>query len=161
MDTSSARSFRFARPVDGVIGWSFKRNCSITPQQLLRVFIMLSMVSLGVASLFWFHGAVWVLPFAFVEITVLAIAFVVYARHATDAELARLEGDWLVVRLETAGKVELMRFPRASVRVEPLQDEANLIEVTARDMRLCFGRHVRAEWRPLVAQEMRLALRGM
>lgn len=161
MHTSSARSFRFARPVDGVIGWSFKRNCSITPTQLLRVFIMLSVASLGVASFFWLQGAVLVLPFAFVEITVLAIAFVMYARHATDAEVARLEGDWLVVQLETAGKVEQVRFPRASVRVEPLQDEANLIEVTARGMRLCFGRHVRAEWRPLVAQEMRLALRGM
>ena len=161
MQMSTSRSYRFARPVDGFIGWSFKRNCSITPAQLLKVFVMLSAVSLGVATFFWFQGAVLVLPFAFVEITVLAIAFVVYARHATDAETARLEGDWLVVQLETAGKVEQMRFPRASVRVEPLEDEANLIEVTARDMRLCFGRHVRAEWRPLVAQEMRLALRGI
>jgi uncharacterized membrane protein len=161
MQTLSSRSYRFARPIDGSIAWSFKRNCSISPAQLLQVFAMLGAVSLGVAGFFWAQGAVLVLPFACLEIAVLGIAFVVYARHATDAEVATLEGDWLVVQLETAGKVEHMRFPRASVRVEPLEDEANLIELTARDMRLCFGRHVRSEWRPMVAQEMRLALRGM
>ena len=161
MHPSSSRSFRFARPVDGHIGWTFKRNCSIKPAQLLQVFVMLSAVSFAVAIFFWFQGAVLVLPFAVIEVLVLAISFVVYARHATDGECAILDGDWLVVQVETAGKLEQMRFPRASVRVEPLEDKSNLIELTARDMRLCFGRHVRAEWRPLVAQEMRLALRGM
>ena len=107
------------------------------------------------------YGATYVLPFAFLEVTVLGIAFVAYARHATDGEIATLEQNWLVIEQEVAGKRAETRFPRASVRIEPLADNDNLIEVSARGERLEFGRHLRAEWRPLVAREMRFAVRGV
>lgn len=152
---------RFGQTAENGLVWSFRRNCAIRPGQLIGVFAVLSAVSLGVAGAFWFQGAPYVLPFACLEVTVLAIAFVAYARHATDGETAKLDENWLVIEQEVAGKKAEKRFPRASVRIEPLADSDNLIEVSARGDRLEFGRHLRAEWRPLVAREMRFAVRGV
>ena len=161
MAPTSASLLRFGQSADGNMVWSFRRNCAIRPAQLLGVFAFLSAVSLSVATVFWMYGATYVLPFAFLEVTVLGIAFVAYARHATDGEIATLEQNWLVIEQEVAGKRAEIRFPRASVRIEPLADNDNLIEVSARGERLEFGRHLRAEWRPLVAREMRFAVRGV
>jgi uncharacterized membrane protein len=156
----TASAMRFGQATESGLLWSFRRNCAMKPSQLLAVLAFLSAVSLGVASAFWWQGAVFVMPFALIEVSMLAVAFFAYARHATDSETARLDANWLVIEQEIGGKRVETRFPRASVRIEPLADSGNLIEVTARGDRLEFGRHVRADWRPLVAREMRFAVRG-
>jgi uncharacterized membrane protein len=161
MASVPATSLRFGQTTDNALVWSFRKNCAIRPGQLIGVFAGLSVASLSVAMAFWFQGATYVLPFACLEVAVLAIAFVLYARHATDGETAKLDQNWLVIEQEIAGKRVENRFPRASVRIEPLADNDNLIEVSARGDRLEFGRHLRAEWRPLVAKEMRFAVRGV
>ena len=110
MAPTSASLLRFGQSADGNMVWSFRRNCAIRPAQLLGVFAFLSAVSLSVATVFWMYGATYVLPFAFLEVTVLGIAFVAYARHATDGEIARLEQNWLVIEQEIAGKRVENRF---------------------------------------------------
>jgi uncharacterized membrane protein len=142
------------------VQWLLKRNCSITPAQLLGLFMSLSVVSLGIATFFWFQGAKLVMPFAWLELMAVGAAFVVYARHAQDGEKISLQGGQLVVELEIAGRLQRAEFNREWVRVEPQSGDGSLIEVSGQGRTVRVGRHVRPELRPALAREIRRALRG-
>ncbi len=152
--------FRFATVQGQNIHWFLKRNCSVTPAQLGWLYASLCVVSLGIATFFWFQGAVLILPFAWVELVGVGIAFLVYARHAGDGERISLEGRQLVVELESAGHLRRAEFNRDWVRVEPGAGKRSLIEVSGQGQRVSVGRYVRPELRPALAQEIRRALRG-
>jgi uncharacterized membrane protein len=100
------------------------------------------------------------MPFAWLELLAVGVGFLVYARHAADREQISLRDRHLVVELEQAGKVERMEFRREWVRVEPKQGDNSLIEVSAQGQSIQVGRYVRPELRPLLAKEIRMALRG-
>ncbi len=152
--------FRFATVQDQNIHWFLKRNCSVSPAQLGWFYASLCVVSLGIATFFWFQGAVLVLPFAWAELAGVGIAFLVYARHAGDLEKISLEGHQLVVELESAGHLRRALFNRDQVRVEPGAGNRSLIELSGQGQRVGVGRFVRPELRPALAQEIRRALRG-
>ncbi len=153
--------FRFATVQGQNIHWFLQRNCSVTPAQLAWLYLSLCVVSLGIASVFWWHGATLVLPFAWVELVAVGVAFVVYARHAADGETISLQGRRLVVELESAGRRERAEFDRDWVRVEPSAADRSLIEVSGRGRSVNVGRYVRPELRPALAQEIRRALRDV
>ncbi len=140
--------------------WSIRRNCSLTPAQLLRFYLGMSAVSLGIASLFWFMGAHLVMPFAWLELMLLGGALLVYARHASDGEKITLRGSVLVVEREHGGQTERTEFAREWVRVEPSSGDGSLIEVSGQGRRVVVGRHLRPQLRPALARELRLALRS-
>ena len=142
------------------VQWLLKRNCSVTPTQLLGLFISLSVVSLGIATFFWFQGATLIMPFAWIELLAVGTAFVIYARHARDGEKISLQGGQLVVELETAGRLQRAEFNREWVRVEPKKGDGSLIEVSGQGRSIQVGRYVRADLRPALAREIRFALRG-
>ena len=142
------------------VQWLLKRNCSITPAQLLGLFVSLSVVSLGIATFFWVQGATLIMPFAWAELIAVAIAFTVYARHARDGEKISLQGGQLVIELETAGRLQRAEFNREWVRVEPKDGDGSLIEVSGQGQSVKVGRHVRPELRPALAREIRFAIRG-
>ena len=83
-----------------------------------------------------------------------------YARHATDGETIRLAGQQLVVELENGGRMQRSEFRREWVRVEPGAADNSLIELSAHGKSVRVGRYVRPELRPLLAREIRLALRS-
>ncbi|MFY7984154.1 MAG: DUF2244 domain-containing protein, partial [Burkholderiaceae bacterium] len=116
-------------------------------------------LSLGIATFFWLQGATLILPIAWLELAAVGVALLVYARHATDGERISLQGGRLVVELESAGRTERAEFHRDWVRVEPQSDQRSLIEVSGRGQTVQVGRFVRPELRPLLAQEIRTALR--
>ena len=60
--------FRFATVQGQNIHWFLKRNCSVTPVQLGWFYASQCAVSLGIATFFWFQGAVLILPFAWAEL---------------------------------------------------------------------------------------------
>ena len=153
------RGYRFATIQGQSIHWALKRNCSISPAQLGWFYASLCVVSLGIAIVFWVHGATMVLPFAWLELTAVGLALLAYARHASDGERISLQGRFLVVELENAGRLERAEFPREAVRVEPQSDERSLIELSWRGRSVRVGRFVRPEWRAELAQEIRRALR--
>lgn len=162
--TPAASPFRFATYIaDGqhqAIQWLIKRNCSVTPVQLVRLYISLCVVSLGIAGLFWMQGARMIMPFAWLELLAVGTAFVVYARHARDGEKITLDGPRLVVELENGGRTERAEFARDWVRVEPRSGDGSLIEVSGQGRTVVVGRHLRPELRPALAREIRFALRG-
>ncbi len=157
MQASSA--FRFARVTEQAIDWRLRRNCSVTPQQLSLLYASLCLVSLLIGVWFWSLGAKLVIGFAGIELLAVGWAFLAYARHAADGETVTLRGGRLIVEQERAGRREKMEFGCAQVRIESSQQPWALIEVCGSGRRVQLGRYTRPEWRPLLAGEIRRALR--
>jgi uncharacterized membrane protein len=157
--TQGSKDFRWATVTPQGVHWNLRRNCSVSPAQLAVALGLVGAVSLSVAVFFWFLGAVLVLPFALVELTALAAAFLFHARHAADRESIRLEAGRLVVEFETAGRLVRNEFAREWVRIDPPRGR-ELVEVCGGGRSVCVGRFVRPELRHLLAREMRQALHG-
>ncbi len=132
----------------------------MTPAQLGWLYLSLCALSLGIGLFFWFQGATLVLAFAGLEITVVGLAFLAYARHATDGERISLQGARLVVECESAGRLERAEFERQWVRVEPKSGDRSLIELSGQGRSIEVGRFVRPELRQVLAREIRKALRS-
>ena len=163
----SPPAFRFAtlpaqdtHPQGVAVLWLLKRPCSLSPAQLGWFYLSLCLVSLGIAAFFWSQGAAVVMTFALMELLAVGAAFLLYSRHAGDAEKIVLHDGQLVIELETAGRTERAEFNREWVRVEPKDGDGSLIEVSGQGRSVRVGRHMRPELRPLLAREIRLALRA-
>lgn len=155
----SNQAYQFAQVSGQAIQWRLKRNCSFTPVQLGWMYASLCAVSLGIGVFFWLQGATLVLAFAGLEVAVVGLAFLAYARHATDGEMICLQGGNLVVELETAGRLKRAEFERQWVRVEPKSGDLSLIELSGHGRSIEVGRFVRPELRQVLAHEIRKALR--
>ena len=153
-------AYQFAQESGPAIQWQLRRNCSVTPAQLGWLYLYLCVVSLGIGVFFWVQGATLVLAFAGLEITVVGLAFLAYARHATDGEWISLQGTSLVVEKESAGRRERAEFSRQWVRVEPKSGDHSLIELSGQGRSIEVGRFVRPELRQVLAREIRRALRS-
>ena len=147
------------RAASGGIEWTLKRNCSITPTQLLAAFAAQCALSLGVAGFFWLQGARLVMPFAWCELLAVAVAMLAFARHAGDRERIVLGGGRLLIERSDGGRVERTEFAQQAVRVRAGLDAGSLVELTSRGETIAVGRHVRPELRPWLAAELREALR--
>ena len=156
----SNTNYQFAQESGPAIHWQLRRNCSVTPSQLGWLYLSLCGLSLGIGLFFWFQGATLVLAFAGLEITAVGLAFLAYARHATDGENISLQGTRLVVECESAGRLERAEFAREWVRVEPKSGDNSLIELSGQGRSIEVGRFVRPEMRQVLAREIRKALRS-
>jgi uncharacterized membrane protein len=136
--------------------WKLARNCSLTPKQLLVVFVALSMLSLTVALFFWLMGARWVMPFACLELGALGAAFLVYARHAGDAEWVALRGDQLLVRRCHGGRWSQWQAELAWLRVGWAPN--GLVELRVAGRSLQVGASASNGQRQKMMQELRAAL---
>ncbi|MDP3823634.1 MAG: DUF2244 domain-containing protein [Burkholderiales bacterium] len=158
----AASPLRFGRESasgDASVQWVLKRNCSITPRQMLWFFGSLSLVSLAIGGFFWQQGATLVLPFAWIELIAVAAALFVYTRHATDSEHIELQPGRLIVEHACGRRVERVEFVPSWVRVEPESGDRSLVELSGQGLRICVGRFVRPELRRQLAEELRWALR--
>ncbi len=153
-------TYQFAQESGPAIQWQLRRNCSVTPAQLGWLYLSLCVLSLGIGVFFWMQGATLVLAFAGLEVIVLGLAFLAYARHATDGEWISLQGASLVVERESAGRRERSEFARQWVRVEPKSGDHSLIELSGQGRSVEVGRFVRPELRQVLAREIRRALRS-
>jgi uncharacterized membrane protein len=159
----AGRAWRFGREIDGgrsqAMQWVLRRNCSITPRQLLGFYLSLASVSLLIALGFWWAGATVVLAFAGFEVLMLGVALAVYAQHATDCETITLAGGELAIEHRHGVTLDASRFRAEWVRVEPSAGDGSLVEVSGEGRRAQIGRYLRPEWRSQLAQEIRAALR--
>ena len=140
--------------------WRLRRNCSITPGQLLGVFVCLAVLSFGVAAFFWMMGATLVMPCAALELLAVAVAFLVFARHANDGDSVSLQGGALVVEQETAGRTVRSEFALPWVQVRALPEQGRMIEVSGGGRSVMIGRFLRPEQRARLVRELDQALRG-
>jgi uncharacterized membrane protein len=139
--------------------WDLRRNCSISPRQLLNAYLLLCALA-GVVGLgFWLQGVEAVLVFTSLELVAVGIAMLLMARHAGDREVITLADREMAVEQHVGPLVECTRFHADWVRVEPSAGEGSLVELSGEGRSVRIGRHLRPEWRDELAQELRRALR--
>jgi hypothetical protein len=109
------------REVSGGQGveWVLRRNCSLSPRQVLGVYLSLCVVSAVIAAAFWWHGAPAVLWFAGLELSAVGVAWLVYACHATDRETITIERGVVRVEHRCGRRVEQVQLDPTWLRVEP------------------------------------------
>jgi uncharacterized membrane protein len=158
-------AWRFARVVQvpgrdaPALQWVLRRNCSITPRQLVGVYLSLCAISLLIGLAFWWQGATYVLAFAGIELVLVGAALVVYARHAADRDTVTLAERDVEVECHFGRQVERAAFRAEWVCVEPAEAQGSLVELAGQGRRMLIGRFLRPEHRASLAQELRRALR--
>lgn len=162
----SCRGYHFGRETgdaDGGLPWSvqwdLRRSGSLARHQTAWTLAALGILGLGVAAAFWPHGAPLMLPWAGIELLVLAVAMGIQIRHAGDREHITLGGGSLTVLHASGRRVERVEFQPVWVRVEPRHGDGSLIEISGQGRRIAVGRFVRPELRLQLADELRRALR--
>lgn len=94
-----------------------RRSYSLSPCGLLSCFLFLALVSWSIAIAFALHGAWLIMPFAGLEIAVLAWAFLHVARHSGDCERISICGSRLTVERVDGQRVRRTEFNRHWARV--------------------------------------------
>jgi len=139
--------------------WLFKKNCSFTPKQVGIFYLAQSTLSLIVASFFLYQGVWLILPFTLLELAVLAIALLIYARHATDYERIDIRQGELLVETSNAGKVMQFVFNSSWVRVDSVLNSQKLISINYQGQVLEIGRFIHVSLRKNFLIEFAQALR--
>jgi len=138
--------------------WILSRNCSLSPRQLGLAYAVLCSMSLTVATIFTLSGAWYILVFAILELSAVGLAFLLYARHATDREHIALIDDCLLVELIEVEQVAQFRLNPRWTRVESPVARNDLIGLEANGTRVEVGRFL-TEWkRREFAWELKRAL---
>ena len=140
--------------------WLLKRNCSLSPRQLAFAYAILFLLSLAVAGIFVLLGAWIVLAFAILEMAGAALAFLHYARHATDHEYIALVDGCLLIERVQAGRIRQFRVDPHSTRIAAPKRSQDLIDLEARGVKIQVGRFVTAAKRRQFAQELREELQS-
>jgi uncharacterized membrane protein len=143
---------------DGNAGFSLilKRNCSISPAGLAGVFVALAVVVLAIGTGFAIAGAWLVLPFAGLEVLLLGVAYLLYARRAADYERIELDGGRLTV--EVAEAQTTWRYEMEARRARVCVESERVVLRGARE-ELELGRHLDAHSRAEFAAELQKRLR--
>jgi uncharacterized membrane protein len=154
------RDFAFR---EGRTGFSLtlKRNCSISPAGLFGVFAALALVAVSIGVGFALAGAWLILPFAGLEVLLLGVVFVLYARHAADCERIELAGGRLTVEVtEAARRARYEMDARvAQVCLEKSEGYGARVLLRAAGTEMELGRHLDAVARADFAAELSRRLR--
>jgi len=142
-----------------LLRWVMKRNCSISPRQLLAVYGGLCAVSLLISLFFLVQGAPFVMAFAGIELLLVGVAMLVYSRHAGDRETITLAGADVAVEQQLGRRARHATFQAEWLAVEPAQGQGSLVMLSGQGKSMLVGRFLRPELRATFAQELRHALR--
>ena len=132
--------------------WQMRRNCALTPQQLLWFYIALVCLSLIVGIGFFLAG-VWMIPvFTSLELTAVTIGFLTYCRHALDCETIEIEGKRLLVKKFIGYRETVYEFNAQWAKIEPPLEGSKTFFITQSDLRVELGQFIRQEQQiPLIA----------
>lgn len=138
--------------------WVLRRNCAMTPRQLAVAFVALGLASL-VFSVGWALSGAWVVvPFMILEWGALAVAFLAYARHATDHERVTLHAEKVSVEVIRGERSDVHEFPRQWLRCRLTEDRETHIRLQSRQKELEVGRFVDSKNRRRFYEEFQAAL---
>ncbi len=138
--------------------WQMRRNCALTPKQLLQFYIVLVSLSLIVAIGFLLAG-VWVIPiFTTLELTAVTIGFLIYCRHALDCETIEIEGKRLLIKKFIGYKETLYEFNTQWVKIEPPIEGSKIFNISQSSLRVEIGQFIRHEQQLALIAQVRACL---
>lgn len=130
-----------------------RRNCALTPNQLLKFYLALVCLSVTVAVGFLLVGVKMILIFTAIELTAVTIGFLVYCRHALDFEEIEIQGTRLIVRKFIAYKETAVEFNTRWVRLSQPQEHAKVFFIEQTGQSVALGQFIRREqFRGLIAE---------
>ncbi|MBU3623860.1 DUF2244 domain-containing protein [Polynucleobacter sp. AP-Latsch-80-C2] len=138
--------------------WQMRRNCALTPKQLLQFYIVLVCLSLIVAVGFFLAG-VWVIPiFTTLELSAVTVGFLIYCRHALDCETIEIEGKRLLVKKFIGYKETIYEFNTQWAKIEPPIENSKVFHISQSSLRVELGQFVRYEQQLALISSVRLHL---
>lgn len=146
--------------------WTLQRNCALSPRQVALAYAVLCMGSLAVSlAVLLLHGIWVVLAFSLLELALVGLALLIYARHALDHEHIALSDACLLVECVEADRHRQARldplWTRVSMDNEHDEHRRTLIRLESRGTRVEVGRFVTEARRRQVERELRQALRSV
>lgn len=135
-----------------------KRNCSISPAALLKVFLLFALVSIGIGAGFAYAGAWMILPFAGIEVAALGLAFLLNGRHAADYERIEVTPGRVTVEIVEAGVAARHELAAREARVASGRDA--MIVLKDRERTIEVGRHLDARTRAGFGAELAMRLKS-
>jgi uncharacterized membrane protein len=132
--------------------WQMRRNCALTPKQLLQFYIVLVSLSLVVATGFFLAG-VWMIPiFTALELCAVTLGFLIYCRHALDSETIEIDGKRLVIKKFIGYRESVYEFNSQWAKIEPPMEGAKVFHISQSNLRVELGQFLRLEQQlPLIA----------
>ncbi len=129
-----------------------RRNCALTPKQLLKFYIVLVCLSLIVATGFFVAG-VWVIPiFTALELSAVTLGFLIYCRHALDCETIEINGKCLLVKKFIGYKETVYEFNTQWAKIELPLEGSKIFHISQSNLRIELGQFLRPEQQiPLIA----------
>jgi len=132
----------------------------MSPAGLATVFAALALVVLAIGAGFAVAGAWLILPFAGLEVLLLAGAFVLYARHAVDYERIDFDAGRLTVEVCEGGRTARYQFDCGAEGARVVMEEGRVVLRGAKE-ELEIGRHLGVEGRAQFAAELeKMLIRG-
>lgn len=140
-----------------------KRNCSISPAGLFRVFALLALAIIGIGAGFAVAGAWLILPFAGLEVLALGMAFLLSGRHAADYERIELEHGRLTVEVGEGPRTARYAMDACAARVAVCREAWGYgvprVHLRGAHGSVELGRHLDGERRVELAAELTRRLR--
>ncbi len=112
-----------------------------------------------IATYFLLHGVWMILIFTVIELTVLGIALIIYARHALDYESIAIDGTALQIEKNIGGKIERHVFNTRWLTLTQEESGKRLIRVEERSKEMPIGIFVPLDARPQFYQDLRAQIR--
>ena len=139
--------------------WHTKRNCSFTLRQVRYFYLSMFLFSSFIATYFLLHGVWMILIFTVIELTVLGVALIIYARHALDYESIAIDGTALQIEKNIGGKIERHVFNTRWLTLTQEESGKRLIRVEERSKEMPIGIFVPLDARPQFYQDLRAQIR--
>ena len=138
--------------------WKMRRNCALTPRQLLQFYIALICLSLIIALGFFLAG-VWMIPiFTAIELTAVTLGFLIYCRHALDSETIEVDGKCLIVKKFIGYKETLYEFNTQWAKIEPPIEGSKTFHISQSALRVELGQFIRYEQQLELIKQVRACL---
>lgn len=132
-----------------------RRNCALTPGQLLKFYLALVCLSVTVAIGFLLAGVKIILIFTAIELTAVTVGFLIYCRHALDFEEIEISDTRLVVRKFIAYKESVMEFNTRWAKLSSPQEHEKVFSITQTGQSVELGQFLRREQLKRLIAELR------
>lgn len=135
-----------------------RRNCALTPKQLLKFYIALVCLSVTVATGFFLAGVWVILIFTALELSAVTLGFLIYCRHALDCETIEINGNHLIVKKFIGYKETVYEFNTQWAKIESPQEGAKVFHICQSNLRVELGQFLRPEQQIPIIASMRAYL---